>query len=48
MLIQTTDVLLEDGYDRDAARFFVVDDINAVLSDWGSHKRVTSDEEDVS
>ncbi|MEQ9247923.1 MAG: DUF2293 domain-containing protein [Nitratireductor sp.] len=28
------DAMLEDGYDRDAARHFVVDDINAVLTRW--------------
>lgn len=28
------DRLLAEGYDRDAARFFVVDDINAVLTRW--------------
>ena len=28
------DELLADGYDRDAARFFVVDEINAVLTRW--------------
>lgn len=40
------DALLEEGYDRDAARFFVVDDMNAVLTDWGSAARVTADEDD--
>ncbi|MCX2723464.1 DUF2293 domain-containing protein [Roseibium salinum] len=39
------DVLLEDGYERDAARFFVLDDMNAVLEDWGSQKRLDPDEE---
>lgn len=28
------DTLLKDGYDRDSARFFVVDQINAVLTNW--------------
>lgn len=28
------DELLADGYDRDAARFFVVDEINTVLTRW--------------
>lgn len=28
------DALLDEGYDRDAARHFVVDDINAVLTGW--------------
>ncbi len=37
------DALLDDGYDRDAARFFVVEDMNAVLEDWGCGKRVSSE-----
>lgn len=28
------DALLAEGYDRDAARFFVVDEINGVLTRW--------------
>lgn len=28
------DTLLEEGYDRESARFFVVDQINAVLTNW--------------
>jgi len=28
------DALLDEGYDRDAARYFVVDEINAVLTRW--------------
>ncbi len=28
------DALLADGYDRDAARFFVVDEINETLTQW--------------
>ncbi len=39
------DVLLEDGYDRDAARFFVIDEMNAVLEHWGSARRVTGEED---
>lgn len=38
------DSLLEDGYDRASARFFVIDDMNAVLEDWGSQKRLDADE----
>lgn len=30
------DELMDDGYDRDAARHFVMGDINAVLSRWQS------------
>jgi hypothetical protein len=29
------DALLEDGYDADSARHFVLDDLNGVLSRWG-------------
>lgn len=39
------DALLEDGYDRDSARHFVLDDLNAALADWGV-RRVVSEEED--
>lgn len=28
------DALLAEGYDRDSARFFVIDDINDVLTRW--------------
>lgn len=34
------DELMDDGYDRDAARFFVADDINAVLDRWGARRRL--------
>lgn len=34
------DTLLEDGYDQDAARFFVLDDMNSVLQDWGCTRQV--------
>ncbi|MFD0937358.1 DUF2293 domain-containing protein, partial [Methylobacterium trifolii] len=30
------DGLLDDGYDRDSARHFVLDDLNAVLAAWGA------------
>ncbi len=41
------DALLDDGYDRDSARHFVLDDINDVLERWQCRKRVdgTEDEE---
>lgn len=32
--------LLDDGYDADAARHFVLDDLNRVLAEWGCKKRV--------
>ncbi|MEH6718292.1 MAG: DUF2293 domain-containing protein [Aurantimonas endophytica] len=37
------DELMDDGYDRDAARFFVLDDINAVLDRWGATRRLDPD-----
>ncbi|MCK7611601.1 DUF2293 domain-containing protein [Roseibium sediminicola] len=37
------DTLLEDGYDRDAARFFVVDEMNEVLRGWGCNKEVSGE-----
>ena len=30
------DELLADGYDRDSARHFVLDDLNAALAAWGA------------
>lgn len=38
------DALLEEGYDRDAARFFVIDDMNLVLEGWGCARRIEEDE----
>lgn len=34
------DELLEDGYDQDSARHFVLDDINEVLERWGCTRRL--------
>ncbi|MFH6782781.1 MULTISPECIES: DUF2293 domain-containing protein [Methylobacterium] len=34
------DSLLGEGYDQDSARHFVLDDLNAVLSDWGVRRRI--------
>jgi hypothetical protein len=34
------DVLLAEGYDIDSARFFVADEINALLESWGVRRRV--------
>jgi hypothetical protein len=34
------DELLEEGYDQDSARFFVADDIAAVLTAWGVRRRL--------
>nr|WP_155197703.1 DUF2293 domain-containing protein [Roseibium hamelinense] len=41
------DLLLDDAYDRDAARFFVVDDMNDCLRDWGCNRQIEETEEDV-
>lgn len=40
------DALMDDGYDRDAARFFVMNEINAVLDRWGSTRRLEPDVEE--
>lgn len=37
------DALLADGYDRDSARFFVVDEINRVLTDWRATRLLDAD-----
>lgn len=37
------DALLDDGYDRDSARHFVLDDLNAVLAEWGARRRVSGE-----
>ena len=39
------DNLLDEGYDQDSARFFVLDDINATLEQWGSPRRVEAGDE---
>jgi len=36
------DSLLEEGYDPDSARHFVAADMQAVLSDWGVERLLTS------
>jgi hypothetical protein len=36
------DDLLAQGYDADSARFFVADEIEAVLDGWGVRRRLTS------
>ncbi|MBE7184901.1 MAG: DUF2293 domain-containing protein [Methylobacterium mesophilicum] len=40
------DALMDEGYDRDAARFFVVDDINRVLTGWRATRLLDPDVED--
>lgn len=37
------DALRDEGYDRDEALFFVIDDVNAVLDRWGSTRQLTSE-----
>jgi hypothetical protein len=39
------DNLLDEGYDLDSARFFVLEDMNAILEEWGSPRRVEPEEE---
>ena len=34
------DALLNDGYDPDAARFFVADQMNEILQSWSVRRRV--------
>ena len=38
------DDLLGEGYDRDSARHFVLDDLNAALAEWGARRRVSDEE----
>jgi hypothetical protein len=40
------DDLLAEGYDRDAARFFVVDATNRVLTDWRATRLLDPDDEE--
>lgn len=40
------DALLAEGYDRDAARFFVVDQINDVLTRWRATHLLDPEEDD--
>jgi hypothetical protein len=39
------DALLGEGYDRDAARFFVVEQTNAVLTGWRATRLLDPDDE---
>ena len=43
----TYDRLLAEGYDREAARFFVVEEINAVLTRWRATKLLEPDDEEI-
>ncbi len=38
--------LLDEGYDRDSARFFVIEQINAVLTRWRATRLLDADDED--
>ncbi|MBS0536120.1 MAG: DUF2293 domain-containing protein [Proteobacteria bacterium] len=38
------DALLADGYDRDSARFFVADELKALLAEWGVRRKLTAEE----
>jgi hypothetical protein len=38
------DDLLRQGYDRDSARFFVADEMKAVLAGWGVRRNLSDDE----
>jgi hypothetical protein len=38
------DELRDNGYDRDAARFFVLDEINRILKTWGAKRTVSAEE----
>jgi len=40
------DALLDDGYDRDSARHFVRDDLNAALGAWGVRRQISEQEAD--
>jgi hypothetical protein len=38
------DELLQQGYDRDSARHFVADELDAVLQSWGVRRRLAADD----
>lgn len=40
------DRLLDEGYDRESARFFVIDQTNAVLTGWRATRLLEADDED--
>ncbi|MFD2237385.1 DUF2293 domain-containing protein [Aureimonas populi] len=37
------DTLRDEGYERDEARFFVLDEVNAVLDRWGATRQLVSE-----
>jgi hypothetical protein len=38
------DALFTQGYDRDSARFFVADEMEAVLKEWGARRSLGADD----
>jgi hypothetical protein len=38
------DDLLEQGYDQDSARHFVIDEMDAVLAQWGVRRKLAADD----
>jgi hypothetical protein len=38
------DDLLTQGYDRESARFFVAEDMQSVLDEWGTRRKLGADE----
>ncbi|PWL17268.1 DUF2293 domain-containing protein [Falsochrobactrum shanghaiense] len=40
------DALRDEGYDKDSARFFVMDAINSKLTEWRATRLVTADDEE--
>jgi hypothetical protein len=38
------DDLLREGYDQDSARYFVADEITAILESWGVRRRLLSED----
>jgi hypothetical protein len=38
------DDLLTQGYDQDSARYFVADEMTAVLEGWGARRKLAADE----
>jgi hypothetical protein len=38
------DALIAEGYERESARFFVVDETNSYLEEWGATRRVETQE----
>jgi len=39
------DELIAQGYDAESARFFVLDDMNAVLEDWKVRRRIETEDD---